>query len=132
MSFKEHTEDNIIFPRCEISFSQDVPLINLNVKTAKDVKKISLKLITYVEQRLESEMMHASLNPAFSMELVSTLFSIYRRNHVASCCECFHPITCACWLYRVSKKKLMLFQIQISCEFHYGTFPWVYSEQVVI
>ena len=74
MSFEEHTEDNIIFPRCETSFSQDVPLINLNVKTAKDVKKISLKLITYVEQRLESEMMHASLNPAFSMELVSTLF----------------------------------------------------------
>ena len=26
-----------------------------------------------------------------------------------------------CSIYRVSKKKLMLFQIQISREFHYGT-----------
>ena len=35
-------------------------------------------------------------------------------------------------MYRVSKKKLMLFQIQISCEFHYGVFPCVYREQIVI
>ena len=31
-----------------------------------------------------------------------------------------HPVLS---YYRVSKKKLMLFQIQISCEFHYGVFP---------
>ena len=35
-------------------------------------------------------------------------------------------------VYRVSKKKLMLFQIQISCKFHYGAFPWVCREQIVI
>ena len=34
--------------------------------------------------------------------------------------------------YRVSKKKLMLFQIQISCEFHHGVFPWVYKKQILI
>ena len=30
------------------------------------------------------------------------------------------------------EKKLMLFQIQISREFHYRVFPWVYREQIVI
>ena len=35
-------------------------------------------------------------------------------------------------IYRVSKKKLMLFQSKISCEFHYGVFPWVYREEIVI
>ena len=39
-----------------------------------------------------------------------------------------HPVQ-----HRVSKKKLMPFQIQISREFHYGTLsiPMVYREQIV-